>query len=242
MAVIGISDDRGTTMCAGGVMVSIVPIQEVGRGSIPTAALHDLRLIPISREDAKKIIVRNHYSHSIPGGTKMCFGIILNGRLLGAMTFGVGPFYGYKLVNGATPDDAITLTRLWLSDELPRNSESKVLGIALRSLKRDTSLKFVIAYSDPAVGHLGIIYQATGWVYTGLSSATPLYDIGDGTLHHSRSLAHELGSHSIRYLTLQGINAKIVPQSAKHRYIYFLDKSWSSRLAVPVLPYPKKGV
>jgi hypothetical protein len=172
----------------------------------------------------------------------MCFGIILNGRLLGAMTFGVGPFYGYKLVNGATPDDAITLTRLWLSDELPRNSESKVLGIALRSLKRDTSLKFVIAYSDPAVGHLGIIYQATGWVYTGLSSATPLYDIGDGILHHSRSLAHELGSHSIRYLTLQGINARIVPQSTKHRYIYFLDKSWSSRLAVPVLPYPKKGV
>ena len=49
MAVIGISDDRGTTMCAGGVMVSIVPIQEVGRGSIPTAALNDLRLIPISR-------------------------------------------------------------------------------------------------------------------------------------------------------------------------------------------------
>ena len=227
-------------MCADSVMVSIAPIQEVGRGSIPTAALHDLRLIPISREDAKKLIVRHHYSHSIPGGTKMSFGIILNGKLLGAMTFGVGPFYGYKLVNGASPDDVITLTRLWLSDELPKNAESKVLGIALRSLKKYTSLKFIIAYSDPAVGHLGIIYQATGWVYTGLSSATPLYDIGDGILHHSRSLAHELGSHSIRYLTLQGINAKIVPQSSKHRYIYFLDESYRHRLAVPGMPYPKK--
>jgi hypothetical protein len=170
----------------------------------------------------------------------MSFGTVLNGRLLGVMTFGVGPFYGYKLVDGATPDDVVTLTRLWLSDELPRNSESKVLGVALRSLKRDTSLKFVLAYSDPAVGHLGIIYQATNWLYTGLSTATPLYDIGDGTLHHSRSLAHQLGSHSIRYLTLQGINAKAIPQSAKHRYIYFLDESWHSRLGVPVLPYPKK--
>jgi len=156
------------------------------------------------------------------------------------LTLGVGPFYGYKLVNGATPDDVVTLTRLWLSDELPKNCESKVLGIALRSLKRDTSLKFVIAYSDPAVGHLGIIYQATNWLYTGLSSAVPLYDVGDGTLHHSRSLAHQLGSHSIRYLTLQGINAKAVPQSAKHRYIYFLDDAWKSRLAVPILPYPNK--
>jgi hypothetical protein len=27
---------------------------------------------------------------------------------------------------------------------------------------------------------------------------------------------------------------------AKHRYIYFLDDSWRTRLLVPVLPYPKK--
>ena len=227
-------------MGVGEVMVSKIPNQGETGDSCADKALHDLRLIPISRVDAKTLIVRNHYSHTLPGGTKMSFGVILNGRLLGVMTFGVGPFYGYKLVDGATPDDVVTLTRLWLSDELQRNSESKGLGIALRSLKRDTSLKFVIAYSDPTVGHLGIIYQATNWLYTGLSFATPLYDIGDGTLHHSRSLAHQLGSHSIRYLTLQGINAKAVPQSAKHRYIYFLDDSWRSRLAVPVLPYPKK--
>jgi hypothetical protein len=226
--------------CAGGVMVSTIPNQGKGAGLYAGAALLELRLVPISREDAKKMIVRYHYTRTLPGGTKMSFGIFLKGRLVGAMVFGVGPFYGYKLVYGATPDDVVTLTRLWLSDELPRNSESKVLGTALRSLKRDTSLKFVLAYSDPAVGHLGIIYQATNWLYTGLSTATPLYDIGDGTLHHSRSLAHQLGSHSIHYLTSQGINAKIIPQQAKHRYIYFLDQSCRPRLAVPVLPYPKK--
>jgi hypothetical protein len=226
-------------MCADSVMDSKDLIHSVGPSPI-TTVLHDLHLIPISREDAKKMIVRNHYSHTLPGGTKMCFGIMRNGKLLGAMVFGAGPFYGYKLVNGASPDDVVTLTRLWLSDELPRNSESKVLGIALRSLRKETSLKFVIAYSDPEFGHLGIIYQATNWFYTGLSYATGLYDIGDGVLHHSRSLAHQLGSHSIEYLTLQGINARIVPQQAKHRYIYFLDGSWSTRLAVPVLPYPKK--
>jgi hypothetical protein len=189
---------------------------------------------------AKKLIVPHHYSHSLPGGTKMTFGTMINGKLLGAMVFGVGPFYGYKLVDGAISDDAITLTRLWLSDELPRNSESKVLGIVLRLLKKETSLKFILAYSDPMAGHLGTIYMATNWLYIGLSSATGLYDVGDGTLHHSRSLAHQLGSHSIRYLTSQGINARIVPQQAKRRYIYFLDESWRSRLSLPVLPYPKK--
>jgi hypothetical protein len=202
--------------------------------------VRDLKVVPISQVDAKNLLVSNHYLHSFPGGTKLNFGIFYQSILKGAITLGVGPFLGYGLVDRATPEDCITLTRLWLADNLPRNSESHVIGILLRSLQKETSLKFVLAYSDPAAGHLGTIYQATNWIYTGLSSAAPLYDIGDGTLHHSRSLAHGLGTHSIRYLTSQGINVKTVPQMAKHRYIYFLDDSWQSRLTVPVLPYPKK--
>ena len=152
-------------MCANSVINSKDLIHSVGPSSI-TTVLQDLHLIPISKVDPKKLIVSHHYSHSFPGGTKLTFGVILKSRLLGVMAFGVGPYFGYKLVDEATPDDAITLTRLWLSDELPGNSESRVLGIALRSLRKDTNLKFVIAYSDPAAGHLGTIYQATNWLYT----------------------------------------------------------------------------
>jgi len=82
----------------------------------------------------------------------------------------------------------------------------------------------VIAYSDPTFGHLGTIYQATNWLYTGLSSATGLY-VSAMAPAPLASLAHQLGSHSIHYLMSQGINAKIIPQQAKHRYIYFLDES-----------------
>ena len=214
--------------------------QRIEVGSHWCLVVQDLEVAPISQSDAKSLIVRNHYLHSFPGGTKLSFGIFYQSFLMGAITLGVGPFLGYGMVNGATPEDCVTLTRFWLVDDLPRNSESHVIGILLRSLQKETSLKFVLAYSDPAAGHLGTIYQATNWIYTGLSSATPLYDIGDGILHHSRSLAHGLGTHSIRYLVSQGISVKTVPQMAKHRYIYFLDQSWRSRLTVPVLSYPKK--
>ena len=214
--------------------------QRIEVGSHWCLVVQDLEVAPISQSDAKSLIVRNHYLHSFPGGTKLNFGVFCQSVLLGAITLGVGPFLGYGLVGGATPDDCISLTRLWLADDLPRNSESKVIGILLRALRKETNLKFVLAYSDPTAGHLGTIYQATNWLYTGLSSATPLYDIGDGILHHSRSLAQSLGSHSIRYLESQGISIRTVPQLAKHRYIYFLNKSWRSRLTGPVLPYPKK--
>ena len=219
------------------VMNSTAPNQRMAGGL--DAIVKDLNIAPISQIDAKEILIPNHYLHSFPGGTKLSFGVYLDARLLGALTFGVGPYLGYKLVKDASPDDVVTLTRLWLSDGLPKNSESHVIGIVLRSLRKETSLKFVLAYSDPAAGHVGTIYQATNWLYTGLSSATPLYDIGDGIPRHSRSLAHQLGSHSIRYLTYRGIVVKTVPQMAKHRYIYFLDDSWRTRLLVPVLPYPK---
>jgi hypothetical protein len=170
----------------------------------------------------------------------LSFGVFLGDRLLGVITFGAGPQMAHSLVTGAIRGDCLALTRLWISDELPSNSESRTLGVILRSLKRYTNIKFLVTYADPAYSHTGTIYQATGWIYTGLSEATPSYDVGDGKAIHSRSFGQIYGSHSLEYLAAHGVKVKVVPQSAKHRYIYFLDLSWRSKLRTQVLPYPKK--
>ena len=226
-------------MSAGGVTGNTVPVQGTTAGSSPSPALHALvvGLIPIAL--ARDLVVRYHYLHSLPGGTCLAFGAFLGHRLLGALTLGAGPANAFSLVPGALPADCLTLTRLWLSDELPRNSESRVLGLVLRSLRKHTRLKFLVSYADPAQGHRGTIYQATNWVYTGWSQATPLYDLGDGKPRHSRSLSHSLGTRSLAYLRAQGVPVQLVPQSAKHRYLYFLDPAWRGRLPSPALPYPK---
>ncbi|HZA24572.1 MAG TPA: DNA methyltransferase [Dehalococcoidia bacterium] len=191
---------------------------------------------------AKQLVERHHYLHSLPGGTRLAFGAFIANRLLGTLTLGVGPLNAYSLVEGATPDDCLTLTRLWLSDELPKNSESRFIAVVLRSLRRNTYLKFLVSYADPAQGHLGTIYQATGWLYTGLSEAMPLYDIGDGKARHSRSLSHAYGTHSLEHFSRHGVPVKLVPQQGKHRYLYFLDPTWRQRLKGPGLPYPKAEV
>jgi hypothetical protein len=228
-------------ICAACVTGNIASSYETEGDSTPTAALHALLVKPIPFVVAKSLLVREHYLHSFPGGTTLSFGVFLNKRLLGAVTLGAGPFLAYRLAEGATPKDCLTLTRLWMSDELPSNSESKVIGVIIKSLGKATDLKFLVSYSDPAAGHVGTIYQATNWIYTGLSAPTPRYDLGDNIARHSRSLAHAYGTHSIRYLNDNGLSVKILPQSPKHRYIFFLDKKWLTRLAVPALPYPKKG-
>lgn len=228
-------------MSAAGVLECTATYQVGGPGSTPRAALQSLKVTPIPFGAAKAIMERHHYLHSLPGGTQLSFGIFLRSRIMGAITIGCGPAQAHRLVEGAALKDCGALTRLWLSDELPSNSESRVIGVVLRALRKNTGLKFLISYADPAQGHLGTIYQATNWLYIGMSSPMHLYDLGDGVERHSRSFSHAFGSHSMKHFARHGVHVKIVKQSAKHRYIYFLDKDFRDRLKVAVLPYPERG-
>ena len=227
---------------AGGVAAARPEDQRAGGGATPTSALQSLMVRAIPLAMAKELLVREHYLQSFPGGTHLTLGVFLELRLLGALSLGAGPAMAYALVEGAEPQDCLSLTRLWLSADLPPYSESRVLGFVLRALRSSTEVKFVISYADPTQGHLGYIYQASNWLYTGLSQATPLYVIGDGKLYHSRTLSQIYGTHSLKYLRDHGVQARLVPQQSKHRYIYFLDCSWRDRLKVPVLPYPKPSM
>jgi len=226
-------------MSAGGVAAARPAHPQAGSGASPTLALHSLQVQPIPLQVAKRLLVRHHYLHSFPGGTQLAFGVFRSSRLMGAVALGVGPFNAHSLVESATIRDCLTLSRLWLADELPPNSESRVLGVVIRALKRHTTLKFLITYADPIQGHVGTIYQATGWVYTGLSETMPLYDAGDGRARHSRSLSHAFGTHSLKHFQRLGVPIKRLGQPAKHRYVFFLDSAWRSGLRVPALPYPK---
>lgn len=215
-------------------------IQRTGEGANPTPALHELlTVVPIPHKFAKRIVERHHYLHSMPGGTEHCFGVIAGRSLAGAVTLGVGPANAYRLMDGAKRSDCVTLSRLWLSDDLPRNSESRVIGFVLRLLRRETDLKFVVSYADPAKGHLGGIYKATNWLYTGLSEPSPMLDFGDGVERHSRSVAHNHGTHSLRFFAERGLKVRKVPHPGKHRYLYLLDPSCRSRLTCSVMAYPK---
>ena len=140
---------------AGSVEAARPDNHRAGGGSSPTAALHDIIVRPIPQRVAKPIVEREHYLHSIPGGTHMAFGVFLELRLLGVVTIGAGPMNAYSLVAGAIPEDCLSPTRLWLSDVLPRRSESRVLGIVLRAPKRHPDLKFLLADADPQQGHAG---------------------------------------------------------------------------------------
>lgn len=233
--------EQGQEAGAGSVGVARPEGPRVRGGSTPTSALYQLKVRSLPLRIAKALLERHHYLKSMPGGTQLALGVFVGALLQGVLTLGVGPPLVFRLVDGAGPRDCATLSRFWLSEALPLNSESRVLGVVLRALRRHTSLKFLVSYADPAMGHRGGIYQATGWLYTGLSEASTLIDLGDGVARHSRTVGHAFGTHSIRHFEAHDVPVRTVQQEPKHRYVYFIDSSWRERLTAPVLPYPKEG-
>jgi len=175
----------------------------------------------------------------MPGAVRCCFGVYLEDALVGAVVFTAGMRQGHRLLDAARPQDVVTLSRLWLSDALPPNSESRVLGIVLRALRRMTSWKLVLSYADPVAGHRGIIYQASGWLYLGQTEANTYIDLGDGKLYHPRSIYGLFGSNSVSHLRATHVPAARVRVSGKHRYAYVLDPTWRWRLSRAPAPYPR---
>jgi hypothetical protein len=214
-----------------------VAVQSRPHGSIPRS----LHVEPVPPSVVQDLIETHHYLRSMPASPRLCFGVYLLDRLVGAVVFTAGSRLGHKLLAAAKPQDVVTLARLYLTDDMPKNSESRVLSVVLRYIKRHTDWKLILSYSDPAAGHVGTVYQASGWMYLGQTEPGGYVDLGDGRLHHPRSVYTQYGSNNVRHLRATGVPARRVPVPGKHRYVYVLDPLWAWRLRHRARPYPKAG-
>jgi hypothetical protein len=77
---------NGRTKSAAGVSGNTAPIQGAAAGSTPSAALQTILVQPLPIVLARRLLVRHHYLHSLPGGTRLAFGVLVGNRLLGSIT------------------------------------------------------------------------------------------------------------------------------------------------------------
>lgn len=154
------------------------PIQSEDGGSNPTPSLH---FIEISEQKAAGMVIEHHYKH------RRCpilraWGIEKDGEILGVLTIGlpvtfsarcdvVGESKAQKALRTARQHNVYELNRLWVSDTLPRTTESRFIGWCLREIKKIHPHIILISYADTEQGHIGYVYQATNWLYVGYSIA-----------------------------------------------------------------------
>lgn len=133
------------------------------------------------------------------------------------------------------------LTRLWVDDSAPRNGESFLIGNSIR----DSGFEVLVSFADTSQGHLGVVYQATNWLYTGLSSAHKDWELIGHEGRHTRHTWDEWGGIEGAKIAIPE-QMRQVERPRKHRYIFLNAKGarrkWlQSQMKYEVIPYPKEA-
>lgn len=195
---------------------------------------------PITYKWAMDLVVEHHYLHrkapcSFAFGlfcktTDKCWGVICYGTPSSApLRSGIcGP---------DEKDNVIELTRLWIKDGTPKNTESYLIGNTITLVNKE----IIVSFAEIQQGHVGTVYQATNWIYTGLSAKRTNWTI-DGVDLHCQTIADKYSAKEIREKYGDKFSLKDRPR--KHRYVYFnaskrRKKILIDKLKYPVEPYPK---
>lgn len=217
----------------------------------------DLRVAPISRADADRIVRRVHYSGKVVQNSQLHLGVFLGGRLEGAMQF--GPSLDKRKIQGLVRDtgwnDFIELNRMAFGDALPRNSESRALSVAFRLIRKAyPHIEWIVSFSDATQCGDGTIYRAAGFVLTGINRSEKLVRRADGVVVHRMTLESsptqarpELGGRSYYDVTGGRYNlaayakatSGVVLPGYQLRYVYFINPAARARLTVPAVPFDK---
>lgn len=178
-------------------------------------------------------LLNKHYARRIP---MICYSFgLYKDDLEGICTFGLG---GNINNNKFSNYDMIELNRLVINSRLGKNVLSFFIAKCFKLLPKPI---VIISYADEKHNHSGYIYQATNWLYTGLSSMERTI-IKNDKEYHRKSLFDTYGTSSIEYLKYKGY--EILEANAKHRYLYFLGnkaqkKDMLKNLKYEIKPYPK---
>jgi hypothetical protein len=201
-------------------------------------ALEAFEIKPITYRQAMDVIVANHYLHRKCASSN-AFGLFHNETLKGVICYGT-PSSAPLRKALAGPENELNvceLMRLWVCDSVPRNGESYLIGNTLKHCGKE----IVVSYAEVAQGHLGVVYQATNWLYTGLSARRRQFKI-EGVTTHCQRLADVHSAAELREKYGDRFGYEWRPP--KHRYVWINAKGKRrqellSKIKYPIQPYPK---
>jgi hypothetical protein len=189
---------------------------------------------------AMDVVIKEHYLHR-KAPCSIAFGLFLNDELKGVVCYGTPSSSSLRkgIAGIDNAHNVIELTRLWVNDDVKKNGESYLIGNTLKKCGKE----IVVSYADTAQNHFGIVYQATNWLYTGLSAKRTNWTI-EGVDKHCQTIADKYTAKEIR--ELYGDKFSLQPRSRKHRYVYInakgkRKKELLTQLKYPIQNYPKKG-
>ncbi len=122
------------------------------------------RVQPSEGAGLKAWIKAFHYTGATPPGYRVALEFLEGKHLIGGMLL------GRPTSRELHPNLILELTRMVFIDDTPKNTESQALGMMRKWVRCwMQEIRLLLAYSDPSVGHQGIVYLADGWAPFGMT-------------------------------------------------------------------------
>ena len=220
------------------------------------ATAKDIVIKPINSRASNSLIKKVHYSGKVVSNSNIHLGVFLNGKLEGAMQFGplMDKRKSVALVSGTKWSGMIELNRMAFSDALPRYSESRAIGYAIRLIKKNyPQIKWIQSFSDATACGDGTIYRASGFVLTSIKENSSIYLFPDGERIAVMSVTKGSNPEDRKracekYGAIYDSSSSMKPfieigakkaEGCMLRYIYFIDNEYKDKLTVPIIPFSK---
>lgn len=198
----------------------------------------------VSRSECERYILGIHYAKRWPS-ISYAYGLFLDGNLCGIVTYGTPP--SAPLKRGIAGDDykadVLELNRLCLLNNI-KNEASMLVGRSLKMLPKN---KIVVSFADTSQNHSGYVYQATNFIYCGLSAKRTDWKVKGKEHLHGQTIADEFRGVKNRAQAMRdkyGDDFYLAPRPRKHKYIFVTgSKKYKKRviesLKYKIEPYPK---
>lgn len=197
----------------------------------------EYKIYPCTRNNIKPFLIDIHYAKRIPV-VMYAFGLYHKNELVGVITYGTPP--SPTLCKGICGEEythhVLELNRLCLKYNRKNEASMLVMG----SMKFLEKPKIIVSFADTEQSHEGYVYQATNFLYTGVTTKRKEWrEVGKNT--HSRSITK---MHTLEERIADPERFYMKDRSSKHRYIYFLGdkrqkKEYLKNLKYPIQEYPK---
>jgi hypothetical protein len=201
----------------------------------------DLRLDWVGHDAAKFAVEHWHYSRSMPTPPVIKIGVWEDGKFIGCVLFSRGATNNLGKPYGLTNTEVCELTRVALT--VHHSAVSRILAIAIKMLaQKEDGLRLIVSFADTEQQHHGGIYQASNWLYSGMTAGYDKFRDKSGRIWHPRQVSatgykRQYGD----YRRVPKINDwERVPVGGKHRYLYPLDDDMRRQIEPLRKPYPKR--
>lgn len=195
----------------------------------------ELKIDWCSYEAAKFAVEHWHYSKTMPVAKQVDVGVWEGGEYIGAVIFSWGANPNLLKPFGLAMTEGCELVRVALQKH--NTPVSRIVAIAIKMLRQQSpGLRLIVSYADTRMGHLGSIYQAGNWVYTGMTSPKTDFQLGSMILQRRSYTGRNFGGGRRR----PPPGARKVESPPKHRYLYPLDKAMRRQIEPLRQPYPKR--